>query len=115
MPILLNTPYDPGDYDPGNSYTHVQPLPLKIDDETKRAEAFMAYGTFDGSVFTAATGPAGNKVGKQVIAKNVIGSTTDYDDYEAILSQDGEKGCAAAMRAFCQYCVDKLEFAGSVV
>ena len=115
MPIQLTTPFDPGDFNQGQTFTHVQPIPLSIDESAQRVSGYMVYGTYPGGVFTPAVDSEGRHIGRQVIAENVPGGDQDYDTYAAIVSNDAEKCESSALRAFCVYAVGAGEYAGTVV
>lgn len=51
MPILLTTAFDPGDLDPGKSYTHVKIVHLEHDVEGQAIRLICKRGYLAGGVF----------------------------------------------------------------
>jgi hypothetical protein len=47
--ILLTTPFDPGDQDPGKSYTHVMITRITLDVSVVRVLLEVTYGYLDGA------------------------------------------------------------------
>lgn len=51
MPIQLNTPFDPGDMDPGKSYTHVEVDQIEFSRDRKRVNFAVNRGYLVGGQF----------------------------------------------------------------
>ena len=55
MPIQLNTPFDPGDMDPGKSYTHVEVDQIEFIRDRKRISFSVNRGYLVGGEFVRGT------------------------------------------------------------
>jgi len=100
MPIALVTPYDPGDLDPGQSYTHVELRSFAGDFEANEISFEFKYGTLDqNSKFVWGKVDATRFIVKD---RPRLG-TTDYTNMMAELSLDDELTSAAVGRIIYTY------------
>lgn len=60
MPITLNTPFDPGSFDPGKTYDKVKVSRFELDIINHRFVFSVARGYLDGAVWVWARDPSGS-------------------------------------------------------
>lgn len=103
--ILLTTPFDPGDVDPGALYTHVQIADMAKNPTAQYLRVKWIYGTVDGGSFV----PGALRPTTTVF----VGE--DFTNYAAIIV-DGDTTCDAAFdRAVEQALIDRGILTGSIV
>lgn len=111
MPILLTTPYNPGDLDPGVSYTHSE-LRLFSGDFRANAITFaFQHGYLDAGSFKW------GKVEPMVITviDNPKTGATNYTDMMTELSIDGEIISSGVARVLYTYALTKGIVVGTPV
>lgn len=110
MPIILTNPYDPGDADPGKTYSAVQIIEMR----------WLLSGSVDvvvqhGDVVNGSWVPSKKPVEKVTIADNPRAGTTDYTTLIQIVSNGTETWYQGVGRELYQYLVDKGLYPGTVV
>jgi hypothetical protein len=116
MRMLLSTPYDPGEIDPGKSYTHVRIVDIHHiphDDGgpgVPSMEMRVARGYLDPTDFKAGLTPV-------TIFRLEDGTperTTHYTNLSADLANNGETATSAEQRVLYQWLIDEGHYAGTI-
>lgn len=111
MTIALTTPYDPGDLDPGQSYTHVRILRAVIDNTVPQVELTIVRGFLSGPDFV----PGRASPERVVIKDRPRQGGTDYADEEAKKPFAGANTYAAYDRQLHEFLIVKALFPGTIV
>lgn len=111
--ILLTTPYNPGDLDPGQSYTHAMVTEFRADILRKQFRVEVQFGTVSGS-------PAVFFPGKSDRILHVIKDTprtggTEYTDLIALTPVAGTTTYQSVAAHLYGYLITKGFYAGTVV
>lgn len=106
MPILLTTPGDPGDNDPGVTYLRAKIDRLNINLRRKNIDVDVSFGDLDGEEWTP---------GKGLRLRSFVIEGEDYDTMVGELSNDGEKVYDAIKRLLYEWLqINHDRFAGTV-
>lgn len=120
MPVLLTTPFDPGDLDPGNTYPRAKIRSFtwketfeQIDGGSEKTELIgvtFEYGDLDSG--QAGTWIAGAATPQKTY--DIVG--TDYDDMVAEVANSEESYViyAGAKRVLYQWLIDNGHLAGTI-
>lgn len=107
MPILLTTPWNPGNFDPGKTYPYAKILTFTQSTENKWMRVAVDFGYMNEGVWS--TGSAKDKEKMYTIRGE------DYDTMIAAMPEEGEKVYDAVKRLLYAYLVAHVpELAGTI-
>lgn len=114
MPILLDIPFNPGDNDPGVTYTHVAIVRFAAFlNEPSFLEVYTTYGTVDeDGVFIPAANARTDKI---IIADNDKLDTTDFTTLKNAMPIPGLPTYHSVGAQLYQYLIQKGKYAGTIV
>lgn len=106
MPLLLTTPFEPGDLDPGAHYTHLKVEWFAMLVPDLKLELVTTYGTQAGAVYTKGVASPNKKY-------DIAGP--DFFTMVQKLPHDGETIYNAAARELYEWLIAKGHAAGTIV
>jgi hypothetical protein len=106
MPLLLTTPFNPGDIDPGQTYTHAKIEYFGFVAPNNLIEVVLTFGTMAGSVFTKGAVAPNRKY-------NITGN--DFITMVQKLPLGGETTYTAAARELYEWLISKGYAAGTII
>jgi len=116
MPIVLTTPYDPGDKDPGKTYSRAKIVCFTIDTEAKFVTFWFQYGDVVAGAWARGKSSPDISHTIQNLPAEPGPATTDYDDMVAEVTTVGEGHViyAGAKRVLYEWLLDKGILSGTI-